>query len=82
MSKATGQKKTTSKIHFEEWMVEIKPTQDGGRVAEKVKLNRDRVLMSQENADVLNEGVLNMDLVNNNRLPFMYFPVKVEEPAA
>lgn len=85
MSKATAPKKTTAKIHFEEWMVEVRIKEGGTREAVKIKLNRDRVLMSQHDVDVLNEGVINMDLVNNNRLPLYYFPVdkkKVEEAAA
>ena len=78
MSKATATKKTTSKIHFEEWQVEVKGPATA-REVEKVRLMRKRVLMSQDNADILNDGVLNMDTVNNNRLPLYYFPVVKEE---
>ena len=80
MSKATSPKKTTTKTHFEEWMVEVKGPATDRRV-EKVKLNRPRVLMPDEMVATLNEGVLNMDVVNNNRLPFYYFPVEEKEEA-
>ena len=76
MAKSNGpSKRVTSKLHFEEWMVEVKGPAEDRRV-EKVKRVRERVLMSQSNADTLNEGVLNMDTVNNNRLPLYYFLVE------
>lgn len=74
-SKKSALKTTTNKTHFEEWMVELHMS-NGERIVNKIKLNRERVLMSDEQAQVLNEGVLNMDLQQNNRLPLMYYPVK------
>jgi len=64
--------KTTKKTHYEEWMVEIKIV-DGERIATKIRLIRARVMMPENMVETINEGVLNMDLVNNNRFPHMYF---------
>jgi DNA-binding protein YbaB len=73
MAKATaGLKKSTTKTHYEEWFVEIKIV-NGKREVTKIKISRPRVLMSEANAETLNEGTLNMDLQNNNRLPLYYF---------
>jgi hypothetical protein len=54
--------------HYEEWeckitMVDKKP------VYEKLKLRRPRVLISEEQAEILNEGVLH----GSNTLAHMYF---------
>ena len=72
---AKSSKRVTSKSHYEEWMVEIKGPATA-RYYEKVKLIRPRVLLPDAMAETLNEGVLNMDVVNNNRLPLFY--IKIE----
>lgn len=55
-------KKATTGSHHEEWRCEIKlTTQDGkvtGRAAEKVKMLRPCVKISDEEADTLNHGAL------------------------
>ena len=81
MAKAQGvSKRVTSKTHYEEWMVEVKgPATD--RSVEKVKLVRSEVLLPEAMAETLNEGVLNMDVVNNNRLPLYYFKVEPKTEA-
>ena len=77
MAKATSPRKTTNKTLYEEWMVEVKgPATD--RSTEKVKLVRE-VLLPEAMAKTLNEGVLNMDVAQNNRLPLYYFKVEKKE---
>lgn len=52
------------KTHYEQWKVELK---DGK--AEKLKIVRPRVLISDEQAEILNEGVLK----GGNNIGDMYF---------
>jgi hypothetical protein len=57
--------RTTSKLHYEEWKVEISK----GKF-EKLKMQRDRVLLTEEQADLLNAGVIDGGL---NKYGVMYF---------
>lgn len=59
----TKVKKAASK-HYEEWHVKINKN-----VAEKMKINRACVKISDEQAEILNEGVL----YGNNTYALMYF---------
>lgn len=45
--------------HYEEWRCEIKVGEDKKRTAEKVKLMRPKVKISDEEAETLNNGALN-----------------------
>lgn len=55
------------KKHYEEWRVELK---DGK--AEKLKVVRKRVLITDDQAAILNEGVLK----GGNNLGNMYYPAE------
>ena len=77
MAKATSPRKTTNKTVYRECMVEVKGPATN-RSVEEVKFVRE-VLLPEAMAETINEGVLNMDTVNNNRLPLYYFPLIVKE---
>lgn len=60
--------KKGDKPGYEEWDVQITNTKEGPKY-EKLKIKRKRVLISEEQAEILNEGVLH----GNNNYAVMYF---------
>jgi len=62
----------TEKAHYQEWMVKISTVKKGGenvREYEKLKIIRPAVKISEDSANILNEGVL----YGNNNIAKMYF---------
>jgi len=68
----TGEKEPVKeRPHYEEWYVRIKSGQ-----VEKMKMKRPRVLISDEQAAILNEGTVN----GFSTEPTMYYQPGAEEP--
>lgn len=63
-AKAKKALRETSKTHYQEWRVEIKNKQ-----AEKLKIVRDRVMLTDDQAELLNFGVVE----GGNQFAHMYF---------
>lgn len=70
--KATAAVRKTAIIHFEEWQCQINTILKNGEAVkeyEKLKKTRSPIVISDEEAEILNDGVLN----GNNNYGKMYF---------
>jgi hypothetical protein len=77
--KQQGGDKAPAAIHYEEWRMEKKIVNDKNVMMEKLKKLRDCVKISDEEAEVLNEGAKSPSSIN----PIMYFkPGKASKEAS